>query len=58
MPQDGYRLITTTYEYFQSKEVAKEQALRRRGQGKRTEIITEREYHEKHMRPMQDLTEV
>ena len=57
MPRDGYRLITTTYEYFPNFDKVLAEARRRRGQGKRTEIISEQEYAERahELGPMQDL---
>ena len=57
----GYRLITTTYTYYPptAREKAIEQAKQRRGEGKRTEVITETEYAQKYMgQPMQDLTKL
>jgi hypothetical protein len=52
----GYRLITTTYTYYVDLSKAAAEALKRRGEGKRTEIITEKEYNEKYAGiPMQDL---
>jgi hypothetical protein len=56
---DGYRVIITTYRFIPDKKSAKELALKERGQGKRTEIITEREYQESSMsrEPMQDLSQ-
>lgn len=54
----GYRLITTTYTYYPANKRANalEDAKKGRGEGKRTEVITESEYGRKHVRPMQDLT--
>ena len=57
----GFRLITTTYTYFADLDEAKQEALRRRGEGKRTEIITEQHYNENYSqyhKPMQDHTHV
>lgn len=67
----GYRLITTTYTYIPTLEEAKSKALRGRGEGKRTEIITEDDYRQNYMKPkynkklvgtiypvMQDLTTI
>jgi hypothetical protein len=55
---EGYRLITTTYTAYPINRFAeaKAEALKRRGEGKRTEIITEEEYQRNHQKPMQDLT--
>jgi hypothetical protein len=55
----GYRLITTTYTYYRTFDEAKEEALKRRGEGKRTEIITEEEYNRTYSgKPMQDFTQI
>lgn len=55
---DGYRLITTTYTYIPTLHEAKRLALKGRGEGKRTEIITEDDYQQNYMKPMQDLTTI
>lgn len=57
---EGYRLITTTYTAYPINclATAKAEALRLRGEGKRTEIITEEEYRISHTKPMQDLTKL
>lgn len=56
---DGYRLITTTYTYYQTLEDAKEAAVMGRMAGKRTEIIPEAIYRLKYMdKRMQDLTKL
>lgn len=55
---DGYRLITTTYTYITTLHEAKRLALKGRGEGKRTEIITEDDYCQHYMKPMQDLTTI
>lgn len=58
MAAPGFRVITTTYKYFLSREEAKAEALKGRGEGKKTEIITEDEYQRdpgRHI-PMQDLS--
>ena len=56
---DGYRLITTTYRFFPDKDSAKKEALAERGEGKRTEIITEKQYQENptYHEQMQDLSQ-
>lgn len=58
--RSGYRVITTTYTFYLYKEDAKAAALKGRGEGKRTEIITEDEYSERlpSLGSMQDLTKI
>lgn len=54
----GYRLIITNYVYIHDLEEAKKLALKGRGEGRRTEIITEEEYQKnpQYHTKFQDLT--